>query len=61
MLKSAGQPGSVGQSAVASLPDWYILEEELIMIMERLTCSIDLRAYRETRGGSLDEHEAAVQ
>ncbi len=32
ILKAAGLPG---QSAVVSLLDWYMLEKELILVMEK--------------------------
>lgn len=61
MLKAAGLPGSVGQSAAVSLLDWYILDEELILVMENPVNSIDLWDYIESQGGSLEEHKAKVE
>lgn len=60
MLKAAGLPGSVGQSAAVSLLDWYILDHELILVMERPVFSKDLYRYLQAHRGSLDEHEAKV-
>ncbi|TKS70356.1 Serine/threonine-protein kinase pim-2 [Collichthys lucidus] len=60
MLKAAGLPGSVGQSAAVSLLDWYILDEELILVMENPVDSMDLWDYIESRGESLKEHEAKM-
>ncbi|KAE8297645.1 Serine/threonine-protein kinase par-1 [Larimichthys crocea] len=60
MLKAAGLPGSVGQSAAVSLLDWYILDEELILVMENPVNSIDLWDYIESQGGSLEEHKAKM-
>ncbi len=61
MLKAAGLQGSVGQSAAVSLLDWYILNDKVILVMERPAQSVDLQKYLQMRGGSLDEHEAKVR
>lgn len=61
MLKTGGLPGSVGQSAAVSLLDWYILDNELILVMERPVNSMDLKKYLQTHGGSLGESEAKVR
>ncbi|XP_070830234.1 serine/threonine-protein kinase pim-2-like [Chaetodon trifascialis] len=58
MLKAAGLPGSVGQSAAVSLLDWYIRGEKLTLVMERPNSSMDLDSYLRYRGGSLSEKEA---
>ena len=60
MLKTAGLPGSDGQSAAISLLDWYALEHELILVLERPAYSLDLHKYLQINGGSLPEHEAKV-
>nr|XP_046236752.1 serine/threonine-protein kinase pim-2-like isoform X2 [Scatophagus argus] len=60
MLKAADLPGSIGRSTVVSLLDWYHLDEELILVMERPTCCMDLCSYLKSRGGYLDEHEAKM-
>ncbi|KAE8291355.1 Serine/threonine-protein kinase pim-2 [Larimichthys crocea] len=60
MLKAAGLPGSVGQPAAVSLLDWYLLDEEIILVMENPTNSVDLWAYLQSQGGSLSEHEAKI-
>uniref|UniRef100_A0A8P4KBJ2 non-specific serine/threonine protein kinase n=1 Tax=Dicentrarchus labrax TaxID=13489 RepID=A0A8P4KBJ2_DICLA len=61
MLKAAGLPGGpVGQSAVVSLLDWYILDNKLILVMERPILSRDLDTYLRIRGGSLGELEAKM-
>ncbi|XP_035533780.1 serine/threonine-protein kinase pim-2-like [Morone saxatilis] len=61
MLKAAGLPGGpVGQSAVVSLLDWYILDNKLILVMERPILSRDLNTYLRIRGGSLGELEAKM-
>ncbi|XP_042354271.1 serine/threonine-protein kinase pim-2-like [Plectropomus leopardus] len=60
MLKTAGLPGSVTQSAAVSLLDWYVLGSEVILIMEKPDHSQDLNSYLQTRRGSLSEEEAKV-
>ncbi|XP_070774975.1 serine/threonine-protein kinase pim-1-like [Enoplosus armatus] len=60
MLKAAGLPGPVGQSAAVSLLDWYILDQELILVMERPLITKDLSMYLRAHRGSLDEHEAKM-
>lgn len=60
MLKTAGLPGSAGQSAVISLLDWYTLKHELILVLERPDLSLDLHKYLQINRGSLPEHEAKV-
>lgn len=61
MLQTAGLPGSAGPSSVVSLLDWYYLEQQLILVMERPVRSMDLLKYLRFRRGSLNEHEAKVQ
>lgn len=61
MLKTGGLPGSVGQSAAVSLLDWYILDKELILVMERPVNSMDLKKYLHIHRGSLGEYEAKVR
>ncbi|XP_076601138.1 serine/threonine-protein kinase pim-2-like [Chaetodon auriga] len=60
MLKAAGLPRSIGKSAAVSLLDWYIRDQELILVMERPKSSMDLYSYLKHRGGSLDEKEAKI-
>eukprot|EP00064_Thunnus_orientalis_P013553 superscaffoldBa00002225_g13592 len=61
MLKTAGLPGSVGQSAMISLLDWYTLEHELILVLERAALSLDLYKYLQINRSSLPEHEAKMR
>ena len=51
---------SVGQSAPVSLLDWYDLQQELILVLERPMPAEDLAHYIEEHGGSLQEDEAKV-
>nr|XP_046264585.1 serine/threonine-protein kinase pim-3-like [Scatophagus argus] len=60
ILKTTGLPGSIGQSTAVSLLDWYHLDQELILVMERPKNSMDLFSYLKSRGGYLDEHEAKM-
>lgn len=55
-----GATGSAGASAPVSLLDWYDLDKELILVMERPVPSEDLHSYIEVNGGSLREEEAKV-
>lgn len=61
MLKLAAKTsGSVGTSAPVSLLDWYDLDQELILVLERPVPSKDLFQYNTDKGGSLQEEEAKV-
>lgn len=60
MLKTTGLAESVGQSAAVSLVDWYIFEDELILVMERPALCKDLYKYLKAHRGPLEEREAKV-
>lgn len=60
MLKAAGLPGSDARCAAVSLLDWYTLDQELILVMERPVSAKDLYWYLRSRRGFLDETEAKV-
>ncbi|XP_041804835.1 serine/threonine-protein kinase pim-1-like [Chelmon rostratus] len=60
MLKIAGLPGSTRESAAVSLLDWYLRDQELILVMEKPKASMDLHKYVKSCGGSLDEQEAKM-
>ncbi|XP_042356761.1 serine/threonine-protein kinase pim-2-like [Plectropomus leopardus] len=60
MVKAAGGAESAGTSAAISLLDCFDLEEELILVMERPTPSMDLYRYRRAKGGYLQEDEAKI-
>ncbi|XP_042365630.1 serine/threonine-protein kinase pim-2-like [Plectropomus leopardus] len=60
MVKAAGGAESAGTSAAISLLDCFALEEELILVMERPTPSMDLRRYCSAKGGYLQEDEAKI-
>ncbi|XP_042342820.1 calcium-dependent protein kinase 2-like [Plectropomus leopardus] len=57
---AAGPKGSAGESAPISLLDWYDLDQELILVLERPIPSEDLYQYISDRGGSLREEEAKI-
>ncbi|KAK5868992.1 hypothetical protein PBY51_009958 [Eleginops maclovinus] len=58
MLRAGGGPGSVGKSAAVSLLDWYSLDEEVLLIMERPVSSMDLLNHLNDNGGALSEDQA---
>ncbi|KAA8586544.1 hypothetical protein FQN60_000380, partial [Etheostoma spectabile] len=59
MLKlAAGTSGSAGSTAPVALLDWYDLDRELILVLERPVPSKDLLNYVEDNGGSLPEEQA---
>ena len=61
MLKlSEGSAGSVGTSVSVSLLDWYHLDQELILVLERPVPCEDLFLYIMCNGGPLPEAEAKV-
>ncbi|XP_061842896.1 serine/threonine-protein kinase pim-2-like isoform X2 [Nerophis lumbriciformis] len=60
LQKAAGGPEAIGKSAAVSLLDWYYLDKELILVMERPVPSMELSDYLISRGGSMDESEAKI-
>ena len=61
MLKLASiTSGSVEESAPVSLLDWYDLDQELILILERPVPCKDLSHYIMANGGYLKEQESKV-
>ncbi|XP_014876371.1 serine/threonine-protein kinase pim-1-like [Poecilia latipinna] len=51
---------SSGQLATVSLLDWYELEEELLLVMERPMPSEDLNVFLDEHEGCLNEEEAKI-
>ncbi|CAK6970684.1 serine/threonine-protein kinase pim-1-like [Scomber scombrus] len=51
---------SAGHSAPVSMLDWYDLDEELILVLERPVPAVDLYEYIEANRGSLQEKEAMI-
>ncbi|XP_014863839.1 PREDICTED: serine/threonine-protein kinase pim-2-like [Poecilia mexicana] len=58
MLKLASE--TVPHSAILSLLDWYDLDQELILVMERPMFAEDLLLYLNERGNFIEESEAKV-
>ncbi|XP_061563509.1 pim proto-oncogene, serine/threonine kinase, related 136 [Cololabis saira] len=58
MMKAAGRLASAGKSAVVSLLDWYDLEQEVLLVMERPVPSVDLFNYILNNDGPLQEDTA---
>uniref|UniRef100_A0A8P4GJI7 non-specific serine/threonine protein kinase n=1 Tax=Dicentrarchus labrax TaxID=13489 RepID=A0A8P4GJI7_DICLA len=52
--------GPEGSTAPVSLLDWYDLDQELILVLERPVPSEDLQDYIDDNGGCLPEEEAKV-
>ncbi|XP_071376014.1 serine/threonine-protein kinase pim-2-like [Centroberyx affinis] len=60
LMKVAAGPGSVGQTAAVALLDWYDLDQELILVLERPSPCMDLSDYLNASGGFLQEREAKI-
>ncbi|XP_037609799.1 serine/threonine-protein kinase pim-2-like [Sebastes umbrosus] len=61
LLKLAAKTsGSAASSAPVSLLDWYDLEQELILVLERPVPCMDMATYIWLKGGSLQEEEAKI-
>ncbi|XP_071376001.1 serine/threonine-protein kinase pim-2-like [Centroberyx affinis] len=60
LMKVAAGPGSVGQTAAVALLDWYDLDQELILVLERPSPCMDLSDYLNASGGVLQEREAKI-
>ncbi|XP_026169777.1 serine/threonine-protein kinase pim-2-like [Mastacembelus armatus] len=58
MKKVAGGPQSVGKSAAVSLLDWYDLDQEVLLVMERPVPCVDLLNYIDNNNGPLEEDVA---
>uniref|UniRef100_UPI0037E8959F serine/threonine-protein kinase pim-2-like n=1 Tax=Semicossyphus pulcher TaxID=241346 RepID=UPI0037E8959F len=52
------KPPAAETSAAVTLLDWYDLDRDLILVLERPVPCCDLYDYVESRGSSLQEHEA---
>ncbi|XP_044058543.1 serine/threonine-protein kinase pim-2-like [Siniperca chuatsi] len=58
MLRVTGGPESMGKSAAVSLLDWYELDQEVLLVMERPVPSVDLLNYLYNNDGPLEEDQA---
>ncbi|XP_030600160.1 serine/threonine-protein kinase pim-2-like [Archocentrus centrarchus] len=56
MMKVGGGPGSVGTCAAVSILDWYDLEQEVLLVMERSVPCVSLLTYMENNAGPLEEN-----
>uniref|UniRef100_A0A3Q0R619 Serine/threonine-protein kinase n=1 Tax=Amphilophus citrinellus TaxID=61819 RepID=A0A3Q0R619_AMPCI len=60
MIKVGGGPESVGTRAAVSILDWYDLEQEVLLVMERPVPCVNLLTYMQNSVGPLEEHVAKV-
>uniref|UniRef100_A0A3Q0S033 non-specific serine/threonine protein kinase n=1 Tax=Amphilophus citrinellus TaxID=61819 RepID=A0A3Q0S033_AMPCI len=60
ILKVGGIPSAVGTSAVVSILEWYDLEQEVFLVMERPDPCVTLFDYMQDNGGCLEEEVAKV-
>ncbi|XP_030590896.1 serine/threonine-protein kinase pim-2-like [Archocentrus centrarchus] len=58
MIKVGGGPESVGTHAAVSILDWYDLEQEVLLVMERPVPCVNLLTYMQNNVGPLEEHVA---
>ncbi|XP_030594320.1 serine/threonine-protein kinase pim-1-like [Archocentrus centrarchus] len=58
ILKVGGIPSAVGSSAVVSILEWYDLEKEVFLVMERPDPCVTLLNYMLDNGGCLEEEVA---
>ncbi|XP_030594124.1 serine/threonine-protein kinase pim-1-like [Archocentrus centrarchus] len=58
ILKVGGIPSAVGTSAVVSILEWYDLEKEVFLVMERPDPCVTLFDYMQDNGGCLEEEVA---
>lgn len=54
------KPIGAGTSVAVTLLDWFDLDDELILILERPVPCLDLIDYMNSRGPTLQEQEAKV-
>ncbi|XP_060939619.1 serine/threonine-protein kinase pim-2-like [Limanda limanda] len=60
MQKAAGKPVTVGRSAAVSLLDWYDLDQEVILVMERPVPSMELLRFMKEHRGPMAEDVAKI-
>ncbi|XP_030594036.1 serine/threonine-protein kinase pim-3-like [Archocentrus centrarchus] len=58
MLKVGAGPATVGTCAAAAMLDWYELEREVLLVMEKPVPGVSLLNYMENNGGCLEEDAA---
>ncbi|XP_034451506.1 serine/threonine-protein kinase pim-2-like [Hippoglossus hippoglossus] len=60
MHKAAGEPVTLGKSAAVSILDWYDLDQEVLLVMERPVPSMDLLRFINNNFGPLAEDVAKI-
>ncbi|XP_038163840.1 serine/threonine-protein kinase pim-2-like [Cyprinodon tularosa] len=60
MQKAGGEPNAVGVFAAVTLLDWYLMDQDLLIVMERPPASMNLLEYVSCRGGRLEEDVARI-
>lgn len=60
MKRAAGGPESAGMFASLTLLDWYYIEHDVILVIERPAPCLGLKEYLDFRGGTFQEQEAKV-
>ncbi|XP_053194192.1 serine/threonine-protein kinase pim-2-like [Scomber japonicus] len=60
MFKAAGGPESIGKFTALSLLDWYYLDKEIILVMERPVPFVNFKKYLVAKGGAIKEEEAKI-
>ncbi|XP_038134570.1 uncharacterized protein LOC119779105, partial [Cyprinodon tularosa] len=58
MQKAGGEPNAVGVFAAVTLLDWYLMDQDLLIVIERPPASMNLLEYVSCRGGRLEEDMA---
>ncbi|XP_038148801.1 serine/threonine-protein kinase pim-2-like [Cyprinodon tularosa] len=60
MQKAGGGPDSAGEFAAVTLLEWFYVDQDLVIVMERPPASMDLVDYLSYRGGRLEEDVARI-
>ncbi|XP_047197684.1 serine/threonine-protein kinase pim-1-like [Hippoglossus stenolepis] len=60
MHKAAGEPVTVGKSAAVSILDWYDLDQEVLLVMERPVPSMELLRFMDENCGLIAEDVAKI-
>ncbi|KAF3703619.1 Serine/threonine-protein kinase pim-2 [Channa argus] len=60
LLLKVAEPELLGRTAIVSLLDWYDLEQEILLIMERPVPAMDLLKYLKNNKGPLTEYTAKI-
>ncbi|XP_029905512.1 serine/threonine-protein kinase pim-2-like [Myripristis murdjan] len=60
LFQAGAGAGPSGSSAAVTLLDWFYMEQQLILVMERPFPSVDLHHYLAAQGGFVDENQAKL-